>query len=133
MRPLSSYRIKTGMQLRPKSRMNTSLSAGQKTTSRPSSSFSPRPNSDHLTDLSSDASHLTVGPALQGSLLRSLLARKKKSITNPEKPESTDSVSYKTVIKSIEDNEKVNQINDLKIENKELRDEIIRWRKEHTK
>lgn len=112
--------------------MNTSLSAGQKSASRPSSSLSSRPNSDHVTDLSSDASHLTVGPALQGSLLRSLLARKKKP-TNPEKPESNDPVNYKTVIKSIEDNEKTNQINDLKIENKELRDEIMRWRKEHTK
>ncbi|RNA39995.1 leucine-rich repeat-containing 56 isoform X1 [Brachionus plicatilis] len=91
MRPLSSYRIKTAMKSRPKSRMNTSSSAGLKTASRPSSSLSIRPNSDHVTDFSSDASHLTVGPALQGSLLRSLLARKKSSSTSVDKPDTNDS------------------------------------------
>ncbi|CAF0859802.1 unnamed protein product [Brachionus calyciflorus] len=137
MRPLSSYRIKTAFQSRPKSRLTTSSSTGPlQTPSRPSSSLI-RPNSDHVTDLTSDASHLTVGPALQGSLLKSLLARKKSQNPNVhiESQDFDDNkpVNYNNTMKSLEKNEKINEINDLKIENKELRDEIIKWRKEHTK
>lgn len=79
MRPLSSYRIKTAFQARPKSRLTTSNSTGLATAaSRQSSSYQTRPSTDPVGDISNDASHLTVGPTLQGNPLKALLARKKK-------------------------------------------------------
>lgn len=140
MRPLSSYRIKTSTQSRPKSRLMTSNSTGLATpASRQSSSHQLRPNSEPV----SDASNLTMGPALQGNPLRALLSRKKNNqASNLSSDNDTDSIqeyslnrpsTYKSAMRSLENYDKLNGTQDLKLENKELRDEIVKWRKEHTK
>lgn len=142
MRPLSSYRIKTALNTRPNSRMTTSNSSGGLNTasSRNSTANNNRPSSDSLFDPSTDASHLTVGPTIQGNPLRALMSRRKNQPSTPNTDkndvfnEDVASVmnkkppTYKSALKSLNQEE-----NNLKIENEELRQEIQKWKREHAK
>ena len=143
LRPLSSFRIRTALKDRPRTSSSRSNSSAQVlTTNTPQSRDSSRPSTEPIGDVSNDASHLTVGPALQGNSLKALLARKKSQSHNqrPSTPSSNEPLSetvgakttnnYKLLIESIEKNKETDEI---KFQNRELRDEIMKWRKEHVK
>ena len=104
--------------------------------SRNSTANNNRPNSDSLFDPSTDASHLTVGPTIQGNPLRALLSRKKNHPTTPNNDKNEvlneethkKPPTYKSSLKSLNQEE-----NYVKIENEELRHEIQKWKREHAK
>jgi hypothetical protein len=149
MRPLSSYRIRTALKDRPRSgasrdNLHSSSSATGLISVLSGSSHS-RPSTDPLGDINNDASYLTVGPALQGNPLKALLAR--KSQNRPATPNKTlinsqidnsefdtfdnkKKPNYKNAIESLEKNK---EADDIKLQNKELKDEIMKWRKDHAK
>jgi hypothetical protein len=109
------------------------------------STGSARPSTDPISEIGNDASHLTVGPTLQGNPLKALMARRKnRDSTNASNNDTDTSASghvgmskkppaaYKQVIASIEQSKTKNDAS-VQLENKELRDEINNWRKEHVK
>jgi hypothetical protein len=145
MRPLSSFRLKTALN-RPNSRLTTSNSSGGLMSNGSSrlnttQSFNNRPSSDSAFDPMNDASQLTMGPSIQGNPLKALLNRKKSRITTPDSANSSQidlkKISDKKIppynvndSRDIQD-ESQNKIDRTKNENKELRDEIQKWKKDH--
>lgn len=141
LRPLSSFKIRTAHMERPKTTRNiqTSNSASGGGASRgglSSAGSSARPSTDPISDITNDASHLTVGPTLQGNPLKALLARKKQPRSHdspiPDYPDGEEVVArkpptYKAIMESLGNSK------DVELENKELRDEISKWRKDHAK
>lgn len=145
MRPLSSYRIKTSSKARPSSRLTTTNSLNTPQTSssssRPSSSII-RPNTDPVSDIINDASHLTVGPTFQGNPLKSLLARKKQplntlTISTAHKLTSNNNNNNRksSIIAEPVKNKKqpadTDMLRNVECENQELREEILKWKHEH--
>jgi hypothetical protein len=149
MRPLSSYRLKTANQTR-----KTTSSSSASTATRPSTKSSlnsqfdsnSRPNTNNFnidndpSDISDDISSLTLGPALQGSLLRNLMTRRTSKPGTPNKisHELTSRIlpTYESTMKFLNNDIRHQQQNQKKsdpIENKELREELTNWRKDHTK
>lgn len=135
MRPLSSYRIKTALNPRPNSRQTSNSSGLNTAASRLSTANSiGRPSSDPVGDISNDASHLTVGPALQGNLLRSLLARKKTRPSTPSSDLSKSDIIANKILpsKNITVEPPTDDVTNSP-KNTELHDEIVKWKKEHAK
>lgn len=97
MRPLSSYRIKTGIRSadgRPTSRhTNSSGSSHSQQQNRLGTADS------HISDFTNDSSDLTTGPALQGNPLKALMARRKPSEarTSPATPRGASSSSKSSI------------------------------------
>ncbi len=100
-----------------------------------------RPSSDSTFDPINDASQLTMGPSIQGNPLKALLNRKKSRVTTPDSTNSSQidlkKISDKKIppynvndSRDIQD-ESQNKSDKTKSENKELRDEIQKWKKDH--
>ncbi len=142
MRPLSSFRLKTALN-RPNSRLTTSNSSGGIMSNGSSrlNTTQNRPSSDSTFDPINDASQLTMGPSIQGNPLKALLNRKKSRVTTPDSTNSSQidlkKISDKKIppynvndSRDIQD-ESQNKSDKTKSENKELRDEIQKWKKDH--
>ena len=145
MRPLSSFRIRTSHRDRPRTRdiRTSNSSSGLNTATSRVSTSSTRPNTDPISDIGNDASHLTVGPTLQGNPLKQLIARRRSNNRIPSESNYGKNGSeingvmvtgkpstYKAVMETLE---KSKNTSDIKLENTALRDEILKWRKEHAK
>ena len=122
MRPLSSCRPGSALKGRPNSSSRLASGGGG---SNDGNKSPMRPATDPTSELSSDASHLTIGPAMQGNPLRGLLARRKQLTKNePQQaakerlPQKNSPSTSSTLIATDE--------NDLK-----LISEINSWKKEH--
>jgi hypothetical protein len=149
MRPLSSYRIKTSAIVSQQQQQQTSLTSSNKssrvnTSERPTSSSSnTNKSNDNFNDIISDSSNLTVGPTFQGNPLKALMARKKSSNQILEDSNNTDNndttkITLNETIKrletvSISNNNNNNNSSNLEINNQELKNDLIKWRKEHAK
>lgn len=128
MRPLSSYRIKTGISSSSNSRGNTA---------------EPSTKPQLIGDIINDSSNLTVGPALQGNPFKALLARKKppanqklldqnESVRGSPSPTSTKS-TYKNAIQSLVEQQNPQATSAEGIDNEQLHAEINVWKKEHAR
>ena len=122
---------------------------------RPSTSFKLTMNNNNnnnndsdaesISDIVNDASHLTIGPALQGNPLKSLLARKRQlANNNNETNRSTTNSSDMDSALNVESSRGPSYANSLQlihkteksapqIDNRELRDEVLSWKREHAK
>ena len=139
MRPLSSFRLKTALN-RPNSRLTTSNSSGGLISGASSrlnttqSSYN-RPSSDSAFDPLNDASHLTMGPSIQGNPLKALLNRKKNRANTPDSTNSSQidlqRISDKKIPPRNDQDENQRKSERAKVENNELRDEIQKWKKDH--
>ena len=130
MRPLSSYRIKTGISSGSNSRGNTAESSSTKV----------QLNSEQIGDIINDSSNLTVGPALQGNPFKALLARKKppanqKLIDQSESIRTPSPASNKVNLKNAIQNlsEPIPNKANESIDNEQLHAEINDWKKEHAR
>ena len=96
--------------------------------------------------MTNDASNLTIGPTLHGNPLKSLLARKKQREggATPDLVDAAHDINtfgpvtstiaftgsqHKSSMQLIEESKNISS----RIENKELRDEILKWKKDHSK
>jgi hypothetical protein len=110
-----------------------------------SSANQQRPNTDPVCDVSNDASNLTMGPALQGNLLRSLMARRRQNKTTDEVSDQTvhnNSINfgekshtgnYDSAMKSLNSATANCELSNIEVENKQLKDEITKWKKDHAR
>jgi hypothetical protein len=138
MRPLSSHKLRSGISSRS---INSNSTTSISNSSRPLTAigFTNKSSLGSLDDATNDASHLTLGPTIQGNPLRSLLARKKsRYFNNPDEKFNFNgeefqnkSNNYQKALRALESNEK--RLNDVRIENNQLRTELIKWKKEYTK
>jgi hypothetical protein len=113
-----------------------------------------RPSSDPVCDVLNDASHLTVGPTFQGNPLKSLLARKKTLNTfsintdnNIEKRgilKKSSTLTTTTTTATVDtaggnhqqnkhSKEETSKMKHLQTENRELREEIEKWKNDHSR
>ena len=100
-----------------------------------------RPSSDSAFDPMNDASHLTMGPSIQGNPLKALLNRKKNRANTPDSSNSSQidlkKISDKKIPpynindSRIDQDEQQSKIDKTQVENNQLRDEIQKWRKDH--
>ena len=133
MRPLSSYRIRTSAvnQERPSSRLTSASNNNSNKSSRVNTS-EKSDSPEQISDILIDSSCLTVGPTLQGNPLKALLARKRPNSSNfinetkCEQDKTSTKVNLDEAIKKLE-------IDESNLKNKELKSELLNWKKDHAK
>ena len=105
-----------------------------------------RPNTDPVCDIPNDASNLTVGPTLQGNPLRSLLSRRRNNKSadgsdiietkniKPLDANLNEPATFDSALKSLKKTHKKDEkLSEIESENKDLKDEIKKWKKDHAK
>jgi hypothetical protein len=120
--------------MRPSSRL-TNSSGFSRPSSRQTIAEQIRPCSDPVGDTATnDASTLTFGPTLQGNPLRALMARRKNK-SQHEINDNQNIIKENLIIKADKHDKKYEkeQMKSIELENKELREEISKWKKDHAK